>query len=109
MKAEDNMFTLPSGLNVYVTDPTPSKLFNYYVQSLEVVNILPKLEKVLKFIEPFNGHIILYTYDSILLDIERFDEAILREIENILSEESKFPLRLSAGVNYDDMHEFILT
>lgn len=96
---------LPSGIEVAVDTPNASKLFNYYVQSLEVVKTLPKLEKILDKLQGTSNHLILYTYDSILLDMERPDEFLLREICDVLEEGKKFPVRIYKGTNYDNIQQ----
>jgi hypothetical protein len=91
--------TLPSGVAVDIGEVNGSKLFNYFVQSLEVVKTIPKLEEVLNILGGTNNHLIMYTYDSILLDMEHFDEEIIQKIKNIL-EEGNFPVRTYSGKNY---------
>lgn len=101
-------FVLPSGLSVEFTESNPSKMFNYHVQSLEVVKTLPKLQKVLDLIKNTRNHLILYTYDSILLDMEQFDQAVIEEIVTILEENGKFPVRVYAGTTYGNITEIRL-
>jgi hypothetical protein len=91
--------TLPSGVVVDIGEVNSSKLFNYFVQSLEVVKTIPKLEEVLNTLGGTNNHLIMYTYDSILLDMEHFDEALVERIKNIL-EEGNFPVRIYCGKTY---------
>lgn len=100
-----NTITLPSGITTTVQLPTASKLFNYYVQSLEVVKTIPKLQQVLNLIRNTNNHLVLYTYDSILLDMEEYDVALLKQIVEILEEHKKFPVRIYKGTSYNDIIE----
>jgi hypothetical protein len=93
---------LPSGVKVDIGEKNSSKLFNYFVQSLEVVKTLPKLEQVFNILEGTNNHLIMYTYDSILLDVESFDEELLEKIKNIL-EEGNYPVRIYSGKTYDKL------
>ena len=99
---------LPSGINVDVIDPSPSKLYNYYVQSLETVRTLPKLEKILDLIFDTRCHLTLYTYDSILLDVEQFDTLLIKDIVDVLEEDKKFPVRVYAGTTYGNIKEISL-
>lgn len=103
-----NTLTLPSGIAVNVFDANPSKLLNYYVQSLEVVKTLPKLQKVLECIKNTNNHLVLYTYDSILLDMQRFDSELIKQIIEILEENKKFPTRIYVGSTYGNITEIPL-
>jgi hypothetical protein len=99
---------LPSGVNVSVTDPTASKLFNYYVQSLEVVKTVPKLKQILDCLKNTHNHLILYTYDSILLDMEHYDPVLVNHIVGILEENKKFPVRTYTGTTYNNITEIRL-
>lgn len=99
---------LPSGVTVEIHEPNPSKMFNYHVQSLEIVKTLPKLKTILKLLKDTGNNLILYTYDSILLDMQSFDTEILRTVVEILEENKKFPVRIHAGKNYNDITEIRL-
>lgn len=96
---------LPNGMEVNVHSPTPSKLYNYYVQSLETVKTLPKLEKVLAYVKNLNYHLTLYTYDSILLDVEKYDQTVINDIRQILEENGRFPVRVYTGTTYGNLKE----
>lgn len=100
--------TLPSGMEVNIKENTASKKFNYHVQSLEIVKTLPKLRAVLEFLKNTSNHLILYTYDSILLDMQHFDEEVIKTIKNILEENGKFPVRIHTGTNYNNITEIRL-
>jgi hypothetical protein len=101
-------FVLPSGVTVNFTEPNISKMFNYHVQSLEIVKTLPKLQKVLELLKNTNNHLVLYTYDSILLDMQTFDANLVQEITEVLEENKKFPVRIHAGKTYDVIKEIRL-
>ena len=96
---------LPSGVEVHIKENTASKKFNYHIQSLEIVKTLPKLQKVLDLLSNTPNHLILYTYDSILLDMKDFDKEIIRNITSILEENKKFPVRVYAGNTYGNIQE----
>jgi hypothetical protein len=93
---------LPSGVKVDIGEKNGSKLFNYFVQSLEVVKTMPKLDSVLSILEDTNTHLIMYTYDSILLDMETFDDELIQKIKIIL-EEGNYPVRIYSGKTYDKL------
>jgi hypothetical protein len=103
-----SQIVLPSGMEVTVTDPSPSKLYNYYAQSLETVRTLPKLETILNLIANNSCHLTLYTYDSILLDMEHFDTLLIKDIVDVLQEDKKFPVRLYTGTTYGNIKEISL-
>jgi hypothetical protein len=97
--------TLPSGITVNVGMPNASKLFNYYVQSLEMVRTLPKLTRIIDLIKNTTNHLVLYTYDSILLDMQTMDGDILQQIQEILEENKTFPVRVYSGNTYNNIKE----
>jgi hypothetical protein len=97
-----SLVTLPSGITVSVDDPNSSKLFNYYMQSLEIVKTIPKLEKVLSFLNNTDSKLVLYTYDSILLDMKTPNLDIISGVKAIL-EEGNFPVRTTHGKNYKNI------
>lgn len=82
-----------------------NKAFNYHMQSLELPSSMGKLNKVMDLLENINGHLTLYVYDSILLDIESIEasENVIREVIDVLEENGKFPIRMYVGDNYGDM------
>jgi hypothetical protein len=96
---------LPTGMKVQVDEPSPSKLFNYYIQSLEIYKTLPKLAQVVQILAGTTNHLVLYTYDSILLDMETLDNKIIYDILNVLQEDDKFPVRKYFGKNYNNLLE----
>ena len=96
---------LPSGVEVNIKENTASKKFNYHIQSLEIVKTLPKLKAVLQLVKNTSNHLVLYTYDSILLDMQNFDKEVISKITVILEEGKKFPVRIHAGNNYDNLVE----
>jgi len=80
---------------------SPSKLFNYYVQSLETTSNVELLQKVLKYLENKQSCIILYTYDSILIDYSTEDGIqTVKDIKNIL-ESTGYKTKMTKGINYD--------
>ena len=95
---------LPSGVEVVLGEVNSYKLFNYFVQSLEVVRTMPKLQAVLDLLEGSSTKLVMYTYDSILLDMEEFDTNQLAAIQAIL-EEGNFPVRLYRGRDYGNLSE----
>jgi hypothetical protein len=100
-----NTIELPSGITVDVITPNASKLFNYYMQSLEMVRTLPKLTRIIDLIKNTTAHLVLYTYDSILLDIQTMDTELLQQIQDILEENKTFPVRVYSGNTYGNIKE----
>ena len=77
----------------------PQKLFNYILQNLETsmnVCILTALNKLLK---GKNTKLVLYTYDSFLLDYDE-SENLLKDIEDIFKSK-KLQIKIKHGTSYD--------
>ena len=72
----------------------PQKLMNYVMQSLETSRNIKILKEVLRYLKDKKTKAVLYTYDSILFDFSKEDgKEILEELELILSENSKYPVK----------------
>lgn len=98
-----------SGRNIIVPekDATENKLFNYFVQSLEFETTVPKLSKILRFLEEKQSKLLLYTYDAVLLDCHPDElEEVQRECSVILSD-NVYPVRTYVGMNYHSLKEVV--
>ena len=84
----------------YNSELSPTKIFNYYIQSLETKSNVEILKKVLKYLENKQSNIILYTYDSVLLDFSKEDgiETVM-EIKQLL-ESTGFTTKMKKGTTY---------
>ena len=83
---------------------TANKLFNYYLQAVETEVSVQKLRQVQDVLNGHQSCMVLYTYDSVLFDIE-FSEAkvLLPTIKHVL-EQGNFPVKIKAGNNYNKMN-----
>ena len=83
---------------------TPQKLLNYIIQSGETFYNVISIRNVLRYLENKKSNIILYTYDSILVDYSRDDgKEVLREIKNLLENEFGFKVNASYGTDYNNL------
>jgi len=84
-----------------IKDLNPQKLFNYTLQNLETSTNVLILWNVIRFLRNKSTKVVLYTYDSILLDYKK-DEDILEEINEIFK---KFNLKtkMTEGYTYGSM------
>jgi len=80
-------------------DMHPAKLMNYMMQSLETSRNILILKNVLRFLKDRKTKIALYTYDSVLFDFNKEDKEILDELENVLSEDGKYPVKFKSSKN----------
>jgi hypothetical protein len=86
-----------------VQNMTANKLFNYYLQAMETEVSVRKLQQVQRILNEYESCIILYTYDSILFDI---DYAEARELLPVLKqtlEQGNLPVKCKTGNIYDKM------
>ena len=87
--------------NKEVGDMHAQKLFNYVIQNLETSRNVLILKNVIQLLRDKQTKVILYTYDAILLDFSKQDGVeILHQLESILSEDSKFPVKYKYGKDY---------
>jgi hypothetical protein len=87
-----------------IENVTPQKLLNYIIQSGETFYNVNSIKKVLEYLDGRKSNIILYTYDSILLDYSREDgKEILKEIKRLLEDEFGFKVNASFGANYNEL------
>ena len=84
----------------YNLELSPTKIFNYYVQSLETKSNVDLLKKLLYYLSTKQSKIVLYTYDSILIDFNKEDGIeTVKEIKQIL-ESTGFLTKMKRGNNY---------
>jgi len=88
-------------LTTYIKDINPQKLFNYTLQNLETSTNVCIVWDIIKLLKGKKTKIVLYTYDSILLDYHDEDD-ILDQIKEVFK---KYNLRIKTtkGLNYDKM------
>ena len=97
-----NHLKLPSGPNIWagqIKEPNKNKILSYLIQAYETYYNTLTLQRVLKMLYGRKTKIVLYTYDSILLDVAKEDIKLLPKIKQEL-EADGFPTRMSIGENY---------
>jgi RNA binding exosome subunit len=78
----------------------PQKLMNYVMQSLETSRNILILKNVLRYLQHKKSKAVLYTYDSILFDFSKEDgKELLTDLEEILSENGKYPVKFKFSKN----------
>jgi hypothetical protein len=78
----------------------PQKLFNYILQNVESANNALILLDIHKVLRGKKTKIVLYTYDSFLLDIDNDEKYIEDEIKGIFNKH-KLQIKTSYGKTYD--------
>ena len=83
-----------------IENPTKNKILSYLIQSYETYYNVKTLKAVFDYLKDKQTKIVLYTYDSFLLDVSRKDgKKLLADIKNIL-ENLGFPTKMKTGDNY---------
>ena len=92
---------LPNGRKIVQENANPQKLFNYYIQCLETVNNVKKLDMLKQYLKEKQSKVLLVVYDSILIDCSVYDDkGTLSDIKNIL-EEGGYKVKAKKGDNYN--------
>lgn len=85
----------------FSSDLNKNKLFNYILQSVETERNIIIIDKLSK-LTPNYSLPILYTYDSILFDVNSDDVNYISEVKSIM-EKDGFPVGVEVGENYKEM------
>jgi DNA polymerase I-like protein with 3'-5' exonuclease and polymerase domains len=89
----------------HISDPNPNKLFNYLLQAAETEFSIQNIDRINRYLRNKKSKVVLYTYDSILIDICGDDKKdTLTDIKTIMVD-NQFPVKCHAGKNYDEMIE----
>lgn len=84
----------------WIETPNPQKIFNYLLQSVETERNMQVISKVLDFIEDTDVKLVLYTYDSFLLDfIDKPKKDWISELIDII-QNGGFPVSASWGTDF---------
>ena len=60
------------------------------------------MDGIFKVLENYNSKLVLYTYDSFLIDFNIKDgKSLIQDIKNVM----KYPVKIQFGANYDDMND----
>jgi hypothetical protein len=97
-----NNKTFSTVLRIFKTQEinNKTKLFNYIIQGLETYNNVNIIYNIFNILKNKKTKIILYTYDSILLDLNKEDgKEILEQIEKNM----KYPVSIKTGKNYHEL------
>ena len=87
---------------------TKGKLFSYVIQLMEVEHFFEIIKKIIVYLQSKKTQIVLYVYDSFLLDFDREDGLeTLKEIQKIIND-SGFSSSVKIGKNYYNMKSFDL-
>jgi len=85
-----------------LSDMNSNKLFNYLLQATETELNMLILSKVMEFLEDKESKMVLYTYDSYLLDVHPDEINVLKDLK-ILIEGNGFPTKVEWGDRYSQL------
>ena len=86
-------------------DMNPQKLMNYYIQALETAVNVIILWDIIKLLKDYKTHIVLYVYDSILLDMSNEEEHLIEKIKNEF-EKRNLKIKMKKGNNYGELRRY---
>lgn len=86
-----------------ISDPNPNKLFNYLLQASETEYSIQSIKRVNDFLRNRRSKVVLYTYDSILIDLCKDDGRDTPKNIKSIMEDGQFPVKVHAGKNYDEL------
>lgn len=87
-----------------IENPTPQKLLNYKLQSGETFYNVHSIKNLQEYLATKKSSIILYTYDSVLIDYSRDDgKETLIEIKSLLESTFGFKVKVKYGTNYNNL------
>jgi hypothetical protein len=94
--------TTPSG-NIFrskdIENPNPQKVLNYFIQNFETSQNVEQLWNIFEDFKHLKSRIVLYTYDSILIDTVKDEIPQIKEIINKLT----YPTKVKIGTNYNEL------
>jgi hypothetical protein len=88
-----------------ITGATANKVFNYYLQATETEVSVQKLNAILTALGSYETKLILYTYDSILLDVPSTEVTSIIDNISMILQQGNFPVKIKQGHNYNKMIE----
>ena len=86
--------------NDVLENMNPQKLFNYILQNMETSLNIEILFRIFKLLKGRNTKLVLYTYDSFLLDVDNSELDMLEQIKEVFYK-LKLQLKEKNGINYD--------
>jgi len=86
--------------NKNLENMNPQKLFNYLLQNLETSTNVCILWDILKILRGKNTKLILYVYDSFLLDVDESEVNVVDEVKKVFKK-YKLNVKEKQGYDYD--------
>lgn len=91
--------------HIKVDNHTRGKVFNYYLQCYETDNSMFVLDNINKILKNRNTSVILYTYDSFLIDFDQKEGLeLLKKIIGCFN----YPIKVKCGRDYYEMEDVFI-
>lgn len=103
---QNGFIVSPKGRKIHLSrieKPTAAKLLSYLIQLREMEITVDRMSK---FSCSCTDYVVLYTYDSLLLDVPHAKKDQVIGNVNILTDGGKYPVRVYTGKNYGEMTEY---
>ena len=82
--------------------PNPQKVFNYWIQHTETTRNTDVIRGVLDYLANKKTKLIMYTYDSFLLDFDMNEGVeVLKGVKKVL-EQGNYPTKIMVGKDYSE-------
>jgi hypothetical protein len=86
-----------------ITDINPQKLLNYVLQELETSNNINLLWDIIKILRNKKTKLILYVFDSFLLDVAEDEDEVLSLIYNVFKN-NNLNIKIKKGTDYQNLY-----
>lgn len=87
-----------------IQDPTPNKVFNYFLQSLETEYNVRKIKTFLPLLETTGAVFCMYLYDAFVFDIPTESDELIGTLKRAF-ETDGMTTKCSVGTNFGDIQE----
>lgn len=95
-------------LHDMINGATANKIFNYYLQATETEVSVQKLHQLHDILNSYQSCVVLYTYDSVLIDVEYSEAQVILPALKAKLEQGNFPVKIKAGHIYSKMKTITL-
>lgn len=86
-----------------IADISKSKMFNYLLQAKEAETATELMYPLINLYKNKQSKLILYTYDSLLIDHHINEPELINLTVNALTQDGKYPVRVYKGPNYHEL------
>ena len=104
-EGKDHMITPILKRTIPTEGMNKTKMFNYFLQNLESEINFMKLRELNQYLREYKSKMVLYTYDSFLIDYSPHDpKSVLTDIKSIL-EKNQLKVSVKYGNDYKNMKD----